>query len=224
MQYASFAWRVCVCVILVLEDSLPYILCAIFQQSKNPLTLLTIATCIAFLSASLYTATVFTPSRWAVFITRHAISPRLAIRSLSNISTLLLLLLQRCLSQLWNIQSHFMIITTKDSDKQCDKIWNHVFSLSLTATRSMTTNLWLHLDADRLNNLCADMINQFSARFSGTSFFCFGFGLEGVNYGLIFNPFTSQLKVGIATRSQARQEACQVWPTALQRRPVEGRL
>ena len=42
------------------------------------------ATCMAFLSASLYTATVLTPRRRAVLITRHAISPRLATSSLSN--------------------------------------------------------------------------------------------------------------------------------------------
>ena len=40
------------------------------------------ATCIEFLSASLYTATVFTPSFLAVRITRQAISPRLAIKTL----------------------------------------------------------------------------------------------------------------------------------------------
>lgn len=36
-------------------------------------------------SASLWTATVLMPSLWQVFITRHAISPRFAIRILSNI-------------------------------------------------------------------------------------------------------------------------------------------
>jgi hypothetical protein len=35
-------------------------------------------------SASEYTATVFTPRRFAVRITRHAISPRFAIKILSN--------------------------------------------------------------------------------------------------------------------------------------------
>lgn len=44
----------------------------------------TISACIAFLSASLNTATERIPSRWAVRITLHAISPRLATRSLSN--------------------------------------------------------------------------------------------------------------------------------------------
>src|SRR6267142_416397 len=40
----------------------------------------------ALRSASEYTATVRTPSRRAVRITRHAISPRLAIRTLPNTS------------------------------------------------------------------------------------------------------------------------------------------
>jgi hypothetical protein len=44
---------------------------------------LTILTCLAFLSTSLNTATVLIPSFLAVFITRHAISPRLATTSLS---------------------------------------------------------------------------------------------------------------------------------------------
>ncbi len=38
------------------------------------------ATCMAFLSASLYTATVWIPSFLAVLITLQAISPRFAIR------------------------------------------------------------------------------------------------------------------------------------------------
>src|SRR3989441_8783181 len=43
-------------------------------------------TWLALRSASEYTATVRTPSRRAVRITRHAISPRLAIRTLPNTS------------------------------------------------------------------------------------------------------------------------------------------
>src|SRR5689334_15152802 len=42
------------------------------------------ATCNALRSASEYTATVRMPKRFAVRITRHAISPRLAIRILRN--------------------------------------------------------------------------------------------------------------------------------------------
>src|SRR4249920_3762787 len=45
-----------------------------------------IATCGACASASEWTATVAIPIRRAVRITRQAISPRLAIRSLANIS------------------------------------------------------------------------------------------------------------------------------------------
>jgi hypothetical protein len=41
----------------------------------------TIFTCNASRSTSLYTATVFTPSFRAVRMTRHAISPLLAVRS-----------------------------------------------------------------------------------------------------------------------------------------------
>src|SRR5437879_7225043 len=44
-------------------------------------------TWLALRSASEYTATVRTPSRRAVRITRHAISPRFAIRILPNTST-----------------------------------------------------------------------------------------------------------------------------------------
>jgi len=40
----------------------------------------TIATCIEFRSASEYTATVWIPKRLAERITRHAISPRFAIK------------------------------------------------------------------------------------------------------------------------------------------------
>lgn len=43
-------------------------------------------TCKASASASLYTATVATPMRLAVLITRHAISPLFAMRTLENIS------------------------------------------------------------------------------------------------------------------------------------------
>jgi hypothetical protein len=41
-----------------------------------------IVTCAALRSASLYTATVGTPRRFAVAITRHAISPRFATTNL----------------------------------------------------------------------------------------------------------------------------------------------
>lgn len=51
--------------------------------------ILTIETCKEFSSASLYTATVFTPSRLAVRITRHAISPLFAISTLSILFELL---------------------------------------------------------------------------------------------------------------------------------------
>ena len=45
---------------------------------------LTIVTCLALRSASLYTATVLMPSLFAVENTRQAISPRLATSNLSN--------------------------------------------------------------------------------------------------------------------------------------------
>ena len=45
--------------------------------------IITRATCIESLSASLYTATVWIPIFLAVRITRHAISPLLAISTLS---------------------------------------------------------------------------------------------------------------------------------------------
>src|SRR6266550_2348854 len=45
-------------------------------------------TCGARTSASLYTATVFTPSSWQARMTRRAISPRFAIRTLLNTSYL----------------------------------------------------------------------------------------------------------------------------------------
>lgn len=46
----------------------------------------TLLTCNALASASLYTATVATPMRLAVLITRHAISPLFAMSTLENIS------------------------------------------------------------------------------------------------------------------------------------------
>ena len=56
----------------------------------------TILTCNAFLSASLYTATVLTPILCAVRITLQAISPRLATSSLSNNWTSLDASLKNC--------------------------------------------------------------------------------------------------------------------------------
>lgn len=65
---------------LVPDAGFRYEQCAIKQAVK---TLLTIATCMECLSASLYTATERTPIFLAVRITRHAISPRLAINTFS---------------------------------------------------------------------------------------------------------------------------------------------
>lgn len=56
------------------------------EQDRDVLRL-TMATCIECLSASLYTATERTPIFLAVRITRHAISPRLAISTLSILPT-----------------------------------------------------------------------------------------------------------------------------------------
>lgn len=47
---------------------------------KNLALYSTISTCIALRSASLYTATVWMPSRFADLITRQAISPLFAIK------------------------------------------------------------------------------------------------------------------------------------------------
>lgn len=65
---------------LVPDAGLRYEQCLIKVTVK---TLLTIATCMECLSASLYTATERTPIFLAVRITRHAISPRLAINTFS---------------------------------------------------------------------------------------------------------------------------------------------
>ena len=56
-------------------------------QYNAGLKLLTMATCMESLSASLYTATERTPIFFAVRITRHAISPRLAISTFSILPT-----------------------------------------------------------------------------------------------------------------------------------------
>src|SRR3546814_2227718 len=66
----------------LIHDALPILTCG----SEPPIVHASSArrTCCASASASEYTATVAMPSRRAVRITRHAISPRMAMRIFSN--------------------------------------------------------------------------------------------------------------------------------------------
>lgn len=109
---------------------------------------LTIRTCKASLSGSLYTATVFTPSFLAVRITRQAISPRFAMSSFWN-----MIRLAAALTHQW--KSENVYTPTQSCQHQYNHNHVHVHRMIWLPCQAFVMG-YLLIEASTANHWCCE--------------------------------------------------------------------